>query len=118
MPWRIAGCLAGLAGLTAAGAAAKRAGIRFGLWFEPERVRPGSQLDREHPKWLLKVDEKADRLLNLGLPEAQQWFVELISHYVDEVPLGHFRHDYRPAPAKSAHGGPGGGPLLDGRGRW
>jgi len=81
-------------GLGPVGAAAKRAGIRFGLWFEPERVRPGSQLDREHPEWLLKTDEKTDRLLNLGLPEAQQWFVELISRYVEEVPLGYFRHDF------------------------
>ncbi len=81
-------------GLKPVGEAARRCGIRFGLWFEPERIVPGTQLDREHPQWLLKVDESGNRLLNLGLPEAQQWFVDLVSRYVDEVPLGYFRHDF------------------------
>jgi len=80
-------------GLKPVGEAAKRAGIRFGMWFEPERVCEGTTLDREHPEWLLRVGDNPTKLLNLGLPEVQQWFVEMVSHYVDEVPLGYFRHD-------------------------
>ncbi len=81
-------------GLKPVGEAAQRCGIRFGMWFEPERVVRGTQLDQEHPEWLLKVDQSGDRLLNLGLPEAQQWFIDLVSQYVDDVPLGYFRHDF------------------------
>lgn len=81
-------------GLKPVGDAAQRCGIRFGLWFEPERVVRGTQLDQSHPEWLLKVDESGDRLLNLGSPEAQQWFIDLVSQYVDDVPLGYFRHDF------------------------
>jgi len=81
-------------GLKPVGEAARRCGIRFGLWFEPERVVRGTQLDREHPEWLLKVSEPGNRLLNLGLPAAQQWFIDLVSRYVEEVPLGYFRHDF------------------------
>jgi alpha-galactosidase len=85
-------------GLKPVGEAAKKAGIRFGMWFEPERVVPGTQLDKEHPAWLLQVGPGANRLLNLGLPEAQKWFIEMVSHYIDEVPLGYFRHDFNMDP--------------------
>jgi alpha-galactosidase len=80
-------------GLKPVGEAAKRTGIQFGMWFEPERVCEGTALDREHPEWLLRLDGNPTKLLNLGLAEVQQWFVEMVSHYVDEVPLGYFRHD-------------------------
>nr|MBC8443166.1 NPCBM/NEW2 domain-containing protein [PVC group bacterium] len=58
-------------GLKPIGDAARKAGIQFGMWFEPERVRAGSDLDREHPEWLIKIGEAPNRLLNLGLPEGQ-----------------------------------------------
>jgi len=80
-------------GLKPIGEAAKRAGIRFGMWFEPERVCEGTRLDREHPEWLLRNGDNPTKLLNLGLPEVQAWFVDMVAHYVDEVPLGYFRHD-------------------------
>jgi alpha-galactosidase len=80
-------------GLEPVGQAAKRAGIKFGMWFEPERVCEGTLLDREHPDWLLRLDGNPTKLLNLGHPKAEQWFVETVSRYVDEVPLGYFRHD-------------------------
>ena len=32
---------------------AARHGADLLVWFEPERVRPGTRLDREHPEWLL-----------------------------------------------------------------
>ena len=73
-------------GLKPIGEAARRAGIRFGMWFEPERVGEGTRLDREHPEWLLRTGDNPTKLLNLGLPEVQAWFVDMVSHYVDEVP--------------------------------
>lgn len=44
--------------------------------------------DAEHPEWLL----------NLGLAQVQDWFVELVGGYVDSVPLGYFRHDFNMDP--------------------
>ena len=81
-------------GLEPVGNAASEAGIRFGMWFEPERVVHGTWLDREHADWLLKIDEKGNRLLNLGLPEVQKWFVEMVSDYIRRAPLGYFRLDF------------------------
>ena len=34
----------------------------------PERVRPGTGLDKEHPEWLLQCKDSDDKLLNLALP--------------------------------------------------
>ena len=52
--------------------AAHEAGMKFVLWFEPERVRPDSMLSREHPEFLLTCDDdESNLLLNLGMPEAR-----------------------------------------------
>jgi len=85
-------------GLKPVGDAARQAGIKYGLWFEPERVMAGTQLDREQPQWLLKLDGNNNRLLNLGLPEVQEYFVNMVSSYVKDVPLGYFRHDFNMDP--------------------
>jgi alpha-galactosidase len=37
-------------------------GMGFGLWFEPERVTPGTWLYDKHPEWLLGRDGELDRL--------------------------------------------------------
>ena len=38
------------------------------VWFEPERVTPGTWLAKNHPEWILGGD--GERLLNLGNPAA------------------------------------------------
>ena len=71
-------------------------GIGFGLWFEPERVYRDTQLWREHPEWCLGLPEgqdQAQRLLNLGLPEVQEWLLALIEGYIAQG-LTWFRHDF------------------------
>lgn len=63
------------------------------MWFEPERVCPGTWLDTEHPDWCIGSRD-GTRLLNLGLPAAQDWFIEMVSGYISDVPLGYFRLDF------------------------
>lgn len=45
-------------GLAALASAAQRAGIRFGIWVEPEMVNPRSRLHREHPDWVQHDDRE------------------------------------------------------------
>jgi alpha-galactosidase len=85
-------------GLKPVGDAARRTGIQFGMWFEFERVVPGTQIDREHPDWLIAIDEKGSRLLNLGLPAAQDYVIDMVGRFVEDVPLGYFRHDFNMDP--------------------
>ena len=33
--------------------------MKFGLWFEPEAISPGSQLTTEHPDWVMQIEGRA-----------------------------------------------------------
>jgi alpha-galactosidase len=75
--------------------AARAAGLKFVLWFEPERVRPGSQLHREHPEFLLASPQNPDNLLyNLGMPEAWRYLTELLSASIAEHGVDIYRQDH------------------------
>ena len=64
------------------------------LWFEPERVTAGSQLDREHPEWLLKSDHPVNRLLNLGDPNCRQWLTDHICRLIQQNGIRIYRQDF------------------------
>jgi alpha-galactosidase len=80
-------------------------GVGFGLWFEPERAAASSRLAREHPEWLLGPSdvlaaaaasvgvEHSSLLVNLGLPEVQDWLIGLVDEYVRQG-MRWFRHDF------------------------
>jgi alpha-galactosidase len=72
---------------------AHRAGTRFGLWFEPERVAEGTEVFREHRDWLFPSPTARGYVFNLGLPEARRWLTDTISRLIDELGIGWYRHD-------------------------
>lgn len=81
-------------GVEAFSAQVRAAGMRFGLWFEPEWAHVGSELYREHPEWFWPTPplraagmphdpsgffESSDyALIDLGNPEVQAWWVARI----------------------------------------
>ena len=75
--------------------AARKAGMKFILWFEPERVRPTSLLAKEHPEFLLKSEkDPGNLLLNLGDPEARAHITERISSLIAENGVDIYRQDF------------------------
>ncbi|HUU69953.1 MAG TPA: glycoside hydrolase family 36 protein [Planctomycetota bacterium] len=75
--------------------AARKAGMKFVLWFEPERVRPNSLLRREHPEFLLaSPHDQGNFLYNMGMPEAREYLTELISGLIDEQGIDIYRQDF------------------------
>ncbi len=75
------------------------------VWFEPERVTSGSQLDVEHPEWLLKAAGETretlasagsahDGLLNLGNPDCRQWLTDHVCRVIRENGIKIYRHDH------------------------
>lgn len=79
--------------------AAHRAGMKFLLWFEPERASHGTPITLKHPKWFLrptKDDPKTNDslLLDLGNPKAWQWAVETISTLIKENGIDCYREDF------------------------
>jgi len=75
--------------------AAKAAGMKFLLWFEPERAVNGTPLTVEHPEWFLG-DKKpgAHLLFNLGLPEARKWLTGYITKFMKEQGILLYRQDF------------------------
>jgi alpha-galactosidase len=74
-------------------------GMKFGLWFEPERVSEKTRWHTEHGDLLFKARTAGDRrLLDLGKPEARQLIVDTISRYVTELGVDWIRYDFNVAP--------------------
>ena len=71
-------------------------GVQFLLWFEPERVRIGTELDVEKPEWIIRSrdDLKNNRLLDLGNPEALDWVIELVDKYIKDWHITVYRQDF------------------------
>ncbi len=75
--------------------AARKKGMKFLLWFEPERARTNSKLHREHPEFLLGGGADASNLLfNLGNPEAREYLTELLSGLISEHGIDIYRQDF------------------------
>ena len=82
-------------GLRPIGDAAHKAGLKFILWFEPERVFRGSRIETEHPQWLLKAKGGGDgnHLFNLGNPEARKWMTDYLSRCISDWGVDVYRQD-------------------------
>jgi alpha-galactosidase len=82
-----------------------RLGMKFLVWFEPERVSAGTALHREHPQWLLShakggwgfmhadLNGVDQYLLNMGNPAARAWITDHISTFIKENKIDIYRHD-------------------------
>jgi alpha-galactosidase len=68
-------------------------GMKLVLWFEPERVHPGTWLYKNHPAWLL-----GGQLLNLGNPEARQWLTDHIDKFLTQQGIDLYRQDFNMDP--------------------
>ncbi|HSV74615.1 MAG TPA: NPCBM/NEW2 domain-containing protein [Chthonomonadales bacterium] len=68
-------------------------GVRSIVWFEPERVNPGTWLYNERPQWLLGGGP-GDRLLNLGNPEALAWLTDHVDGLIRSEGIDLYRHDF------------------------
>ena len=97
-----------------------RKGTKTLLWFEPERVHPGTWLHNERSQWLLRttpppagLDTPAARqawwdanptaeskLLDLGNPEALAWVIEHTARTIVEQGIDLYRQDFNIDPLR------------------
>ncbi len=65
---------------------ADKAGIKFGIWVEPEMVNPKSELYLHHPEWVIKNQERPEcyfrnqLVLDLSNPEVQDYVYNVINN--------------------------------------
>jgi alpha-galactosidase len=69
-------------------------GAKFLLWFEPERVTPGTQFADKNPDWLLKLPGNDNMLFNLGNDAARLWMTDYISNFLEKEGIDYYRQDF------------------------
>lgn len=74
--------------------------LRFGLWVEPEMVSPRSELYEKHPDWVLhaggypRTEARQQLVLNLALPEVQDYIIDSISGILQSAPVTYIKWDH------------------------
>lgn len=79
-------------GLKPVGDACHAMGMKFVLWFEPERVAEGSDIAREHPQFVFGGEKGG--LFKLNDPEARAWLADLLSRRIGEYGIDIYRNDF------------------------
>ena len=74
-------------------------GAKFMVWFEPERVYAGSEVDKAHPEWVIQVKgnkrvDKNSYLFNLGNKDARNWMTKLIGDLIENEGIDSYRQDF------------------------
>jgi len=85
-------------GLAPLGKAAHDAGLEFLLWFEPERVHPGTKIDKEHPEWVMRPQGEWSQLFHLHDPTARRWLTDLIDGQITAGGVDWVRWDFNIGP--------------------
>ncbi|KAI7463679.1 hypothetical protein D0860_08439 [Hortaea werneckii] len=73
--------------------------LQFGLWFEPEMVNPNSTLYHEHPDWAMHSNNyprtltRNQLVLNVGLPEVQEFIINSVSEILDMGNISYIKWD-------------------------
>ena len=87
-------------GIPALTKAAKEAGVKFGLWIEPEMVSPKSELMEKHPDWATFNQDRtpyymrSQLVLDLCNPEVQDYVFGIIDKLKTENPdIAYFKWD-------------------------
>jgi len=71
-------------------------GTKTLLWFEPERVAPGTWLAENHSQWIL--GGKQGGLLNFGNPDVLKWVTEHVDHVLVSEGIDLYRQDFNMDP--------------------
>jgi alpha-galactosidase len=73
--------------------------MQFGIWVEPEMVNPNSTLYNTHPEWVLHAGKHQRTLtrnqlvLNVGLPEVQDYIITAVSRILDSANVQYVKWD-------------------------
>jgi len=72
--------------------AVHKAGMKFLLWFEPERMTDTAPILQAHP------DYRRDQLVNYGNPEALKWIQDTVYGIIEKHRIDVYREDFNMEP--------------------
>jgi len=73
-------------------AEAKKEGVKFGIWLEPEMVNPKSELYEKHPDWVIKQPQRPEYyfrnqlVLDLSNPKVQDFVYGVVDGILSKNP--------------------------------
>lgn len=79
-------------GISALVKSAEKAGVKFGIWIEPEMVNPKSALFEKHPDWAIKLPNREtyyyrnQLVLDLSNPKVQDYVYNVVAGILEENP--------------------------------
>lgn len=71
---------------------AEKAGVKFGIWIEPEMVNPKSELYEKHPEWVIQQPNRKpyyyrnQLVLDLANPRVQDYVFGVVDNIMKENP--------------------------------
>lgn len=87
-------------GIKALVKAADEAGVKFGIWIEPEMVNPKSELMEKHPDWAIKLPNRDtyyyrnQLVLDLSNPAVQDYVYGVVDRIMKDNPgVAYFKWD-------------------------
>ena len=87
-------------GIRALTDAEREAGVKFGLWIEPEMVNPKSELFEKHPEWAIHYPNRNmyyyrnQLVLDLSNPDVQDYVYGIVDKLLAENPdIAYFKWD-------------------------
>ncbi len=87
-------------GIPALVKSAEKAGVKFGIWIEPEMVNPKSELYEQHPDWVIQDAQRKpyyhrhQLVLDLSNPAVQDYVYGVVERIMKENPdVAYFKWD-------------------------
>lgn len=80
--------------------AVHQAGMKFLLWFEPERVLRNIPIVSEHPEYFIFPEEERNKtlLLNLGDENTWKYCFDALSQLIEDIGIDCYRQDFNMSP--------------------
>ena len=87
-------------GLRDVSEAAHVAGMKFLLWFEPERVQRGTPITASHPEYFIfpESERNTNLLLDLGNDDAWNYCFNTLSNLIKDIGIDCYRQDFNMSP--------------------
>lgn len=88
-----------LGGLSALVESVKAAGLKFGIWFEPEMVSPDSDLFRAHPDWAIQIpgrdisQSREQYVLDITRPEVSDAVYKMVYDVLKSADISYVKWD-------------------------
>lgn len=73
-------------------------GMQTIVWFEPERVMPGTWIYENKPEWIFTLPGRDTALLRIGDEECRKWITDKIDSILCEQEIDIYRQDFNMEP--------------------